>query len=285
VTETAEPTTHSRKRRAVQLLIMLLVGYAFWLVAGCAMQRKVLFPRDVTRPASNPGADMPGVEKKWQAYAGGRVEVWFAPAMGDAPRPAVILGHGNAELIDNQSILVDGYRRLGIHVLMVEYRGYGRSDGSPSQQAITKDHIAAYDQLKQDPRVDPAKIFFHGQSIGTGVVCSLAKERAPAALILRSPFRSVSSMMARVGIPSFLVLDPFDNEAVLKTLDVPILIMHGDRDQTIPIQHGRTLAKSANHVTFKVYADYGHNDFPIDGTTHWKDIEQFLSASGIRSAM
>ena len=266
------------------LIVTILGAYGLWLAAGCAIQRSVMFPRNATMEAADPGADFPALEKSWQKCDEGRVEVWFVPAddaSADRPAPLVIFCHGNAELIDQQAAIAHGYHRLGCHVLLVEYRGYGRSDGSPTQKKITKDLVQAYDAAVQRPEVDSQRVVFHGRSVGTGAACSLATERTPAALILRSPFRSAAAMAARFGILRPFVLDPFDNEAVLKKFDGPVLIMHGDRDGVIRPAHGRALAGTAANATLRIYEGVGHNDFPVHSARHWQDVETFLTEVGV----
>ncbi len=275
----ADATKPSKpKRRAVGIAMTLLAAYGLWLVAGCAVQRSVLFPRHATRQAADPGRGFPTLEINWLETDEGKVETWFVPApMSPTPSPLVIFCHGNAELIDQQAAIAHGYHKLGCHVLLIEYRGYGRSAGAPAQQKLTNDFVKAYDQAVQRPDVDGARIVFHGRSVGTGVACALAAKRRPAALILRSPFRSVASMAIQFGILRPFVLDPFDNEAVLKKLDAPVLIMHGDQDRVIPPSHGQRLGQLSKNATFIAYEGFGHNDFPVQSPRHWQDLKAFLT--------
>ncbi len=266
-----------------RFLVPVALVYAVWLAIGCAVQRSVVFPRHMAAPSPQPGIDIPDLQMTWLETDQGKVEVWFAPGHGvsaDHPGPAVIFAHGNAELIDDQGSMVYGYRKMGVSVLLVEYRGYGRSAGSPSQHHITQDLIAAYDQLIARPEVDANHIVFHGRSVGTGVACSLAAHRPPAALILRSPFLSVATMMAKFGIPRLFVLDPFDNLAVVQSFKGSVLVMHGNLDEVIPFAHGQQLAEAAERGTF-VEFDSHHNDFPDSGSRHWEVVRDFLNQAEI----
>jgi hypothetical protein len=271
------------RRKALQVVAALAVGYALWLVAAFFVQRRLVFPRHLPRQAAQPGAGMPGLEERWFSSPQGQVEAWFVPAAGASrarPAPAVLFAHGNAELIDGQAALVHGYHRLGVSVLLCEFRGYGRSAGSPSQARITADYVRCYDWLAARRDVDRRRIFFHGRSLGTGVVCALATRRKPAALILQSGFASIASMMAWYLIPRFLVRDPFDNEAVLRTLDRPVLLLHGTRDRVVPYRHSRALHRVARGSTLSTY-DCGHNDLPIDSQRFWTDIAAHLRRAGV----
>ena len=256
---------------------VLLLGSG-WLALGYAFQRSLLFPRGMLPAASSTPELATGAEIAWLETEQGEVETWFFRGHGasaDAPGPAVVFAHGNAELIDHQDVIVAGYVQRGLSVLLVEYRGYGRSAGSPSQERIVADFSMAYAALVERPEVDRERIVFHGRSIGTGVVCALSLRHRPAAFVLRSPFLSVKSFLPRFGQPSFLARDPFDNLAALRAYDGPVLILHGTRDEVIPVTHGRRLAQEVEGATL-VEVDAGHNDFPEHGAAQWRAIDELL---------
>lgn len=258
------------------------------------VQRWVLFPRYATAPDPTGGRDVHGLvryrrplsDRRGEAEPERYVEAWFLPGQGasvDRPGPAVIFAHGNAELIDYWPDTLEHYRQLGVGVLLPEYRGYGRSAGSPSQTAITSDFVYFHDELAARPDVDPARIFFHGRSLGGGAVCALAEHRRPRAMILMSTFTSIADMARRYLLPRFLVLDPFDNERVLSRLDVPVLLLHGTHDGLVPYEHARRLqavAKDARLVSYP--AD--HNDCPPDWERFWAEVTAFLRNQGILDA-
>ncbi len=265
------------------LLILLAIALA-WQLAGCAMQRRVLFPTYAIPPElQEPDPGIAGLVKLDMPTDAGVTEAWFIPAEGasaDHPQPAVLFAHGNAELIDIWPQYLEPYRRLGVSVMLIEYRGYGRSDGTPSQKTLTEDFAAGYDLLAGRQDVDAGRIVFHGRSVGGGIVCALAGERKPAALILQSTFTSVSSMALRFGILPPFVSDPFDNASALRAYDGPVLLMHGRDDSIIPHRHSEKLLKLARRGTLKTY-DCGHNDFPITSDRYWSDIADFLRAAQI----
>jgi fermentation-respiration switch protein FrsA (DUF1100 family) len=261
----------------------LLLAYAAWVAAGWLLQRRVMFPRGYALARANPGAHIVGLERGTLDTDEGPVETWFVAGDGvsaERPGPLVVFAHGNAELIDDQEVIFEGYRRLGVSVLACEYRGYGRSAGSPSEAHLVEDHERALEAALRRPVVDPSRLIYHGRSVGAGVACALAVRRAPAALVLRAPFTSTAAMAGRFLVPSFAIRDRFDNAAVLRALDAPVLILHGRRDEVIPFEHGRRLHELARRSTFVEY-DCGHNDFPEDSERHWRDVESFLREGGI----
>lgn len=273
------------RQRIVWQAKRLLVLYLIYATVLFALQRWILFPRHFIQAVANPGQGVDGLERVWIDTPEGRVEAWFLPGRdvtAERPGPAVIFGHGNAELIDHWPNDMAAYRHLGVSVLMPEYRGYGRSAGSPSQDAISHDFLTLYDWVVQRPDVDPKRIIFHGRSVGGGAVCVLARRHPPAAMILQSTFTSVSDLSSRYFVPRFLVSDPFDNLSVVSRLTCPILIAHGRHDSVIPFVHGERLRDAAKHCTFVPY-DCDHNDCPPDWLTFMGEVERLLRDAGILS--
>jgi hypothetical protein len=187
----------------------------------------------------------------------------------------VIFAHGNAELIDFWPEYLRPLSRNGIHLLLVEYPGYGRSKGRPSEKSITRVFAAAYDQLVARNTVDPGSIILFGRSIGGGAICSLAKARPSAGLILLSTFTSIRSFAPRYGLFPFMIRDPMDNLEVLKKYPRPVLILHGKQDELIPFSHAKTLVSASRNTRLIAY-DCGHNDCPPDWHLFWNDVFAFL---------
>lgn len=257
------------------LLIVLALVATWWIFAFLG-QRSMLFPRGY---ASAPHAMPVGGREVWIDSPEGKVEAWFLPGEGvtpGKPGPAVLFAHGNGEIVGDDTDILDGYRALGVSVLACEYRGYGRSAGSPSKDAIGEDFVKFYDALVKMPEVDSKRVVFHGRSLGGGAVCALSELRPPAALVLESTFTSVRSMAGRMGLPGFLMRDPFDNEAAVARFDGPVLVLHGTEDRVVPFQQGQALARAAQHSTFVEYK-CGHNDLPPDPAAYWFEIAVFLA--------
>jgi len=266
----------------VKTVTWVLFLYFFYCGFLYVMQRRVLFPRHLIEHPSNT-ENIPCLEKIWVATSFGKIETWFLPQTDGRvtePAPAVIFAHGNGELIDFWPHELKKLNRLGIGVLLVEYPGYGRSKGSPSQKNITEAFTGAYDELVTREDVDSSKIVLLGRSVGGGAVCRLAAHRPSAALILMSSFISVRSFASKYLVPDFLVRDPFDNLAMVRAYQGPVLVVHGRYDEVIPFSHGKTLYKAAKQGKIITY-ESAHNDCPPNWDTFWRDIETFLQDSGV----
>jgi fermentation-respiration switch protein FrsA (DUF1100 family) len=267
------------KRWLITLVVLLIVGGPVLT----ALQRFILFPSHLV-PKAPAGSAPSDVIRMDVNHDDGKSEGWLLlgeSASKDEPGPVVFFAHGNGELIDYWPEPMAPYRQRGISVAMLEYRGYGRSDGSASEVAIQEDFVKFYDAVVARPEVDGSRVVFHGRSLGGGAVCSLSRLRKPRALVLESTFRSVRSMAKRFLLPGFLVSDPFDNEDVLRSLDVPLLLFHGTKDRIVPYDHAVELhatAKRSKLVTF----DCGHNDLPHHDPRYWQAMDAHLKDSGIR---
>jgi fermentation-respiration switch protein FrsA (DUF1100 family) len=258
--------------RAMLYALVLLVGYG---VLACSIQRRLIYPRPLVPPRSAvEGRD--DVRVAWVGPAQA-TEVWILPprdAVG--PVPYLVFTHGNGELIDDWLDAFATPRAWGMGVMLVEYPGYGRSPGAPSERSIREALLAAYDHLASQPDVDRGRIFVHGRSLGGGPACALARERPVAALILESTFTSLRPFFRPYGLVGPLVLDPFDNVESVEQFEGPLLVLHGERDEIIPVAHGRELASRARAAELHVL-DCGHNDCPRP----WPLLRAFLERNAL----
>jgi pimeloyl-ACP methyl ester carboxylesterase len=267
--------------RLVKLIGGALLIYAAYCVLLFVVQRQVLFPRYMIPTPPAPDLQARGIEPVWLETSFGKVEAWYLPPQSTGkPSPAVIFGHGNGELIDYWPQELSRFAKMGVGLLLVEYPGYGRSAGSPSQESISETFIKAYDRLAARQDVDASRIVLFGRSLGGGAVCDLALKRPSAALILMSCFKSVSAFAVRYLAPAFLIRDPFDNLSAVRQYPGPVLVIHGRFDEVVPFSHGRELNAAARNAKLMVY-EAGHNDCPPDWEVFWRDVQEFARANGI----
>ena len=214
----------------------------------------------------------------------GPVEGWFFPIEGSRSAPTVIFAHGASVWIDHVATRTRAaYHAMGCNVLLPETRGYGRSAGSPTEQAITDDYTNFYDALVGRPQVDPSRMIFHGYSQGGALVTCLAMRRTPAAMILWSTFTSTSDhLRAYLGfrVPDFLIADPLPTVDRVAQLDLPLLVVHGTQDKTVPYEQGVRISQNAPNATL-VSHDCDHDNLP---DSCWHDVEQFLRDNELLSA-
>ena len=259
--------------------LVVLGVYAAYLGLLFLLQRSIVFPLGGGGRRHSQQQEYPTREVIWLKTSFGRVESWYFPAddPGKAaggeldktrqPGPAVVIAHGNAELIDFLPPDFLRFADLGFAVLMVEYPGYGDSEGRPSQATVTETFVAAYDMLAGRSEIDPDHIIAFGRSLGGGAVCALAAERPVAALILLSTFTSLPDMSGRYFAPGFLARDRFDNRQVLLSYSRPVLILHGTRDSIVPHYRGEQLASAAPHGSLIRYPG-APNDCPAETDDH-----------------
>jgi uncharacterized protein len=269
----------------VKIVVGLLVAGVLLAFAGRHFLHRLyhaqvptFFPG--TRRDAPPQPHGPGIEVLRVAVTGGTTESLFLPATDGAagPKPLVIFAHGNSALIDDWLTALEGFRKRGVGVLLVEYPGYGRSAGTPSEASIRAALDSAYDRIIADPRVDPSRIIGFGQSFGGAAIGLLAQDRPLRALILMSTFTSSDIFLPRGG--ALFMHGHFDSVRTLSHFPGPVLVIHGRNDPRIPWQQGQLLAAASPHSTFKLY-DCAHDCWLPDHVPFWQDATPFLADAGI----
>jgi fermentation-respiration switch protein FrsA (DUF1100 family) len=213
----------------------------------------------------------------WLSTPDGSVEAWYLPPLEASARPAplIIFFHGNGELLDSLPGEFDEPRRWGMAVLLVEFPGYGRSQGDPSQSSVTNAALAAYDWAsRQSAAIDRGRVVAYGRSLGGAAAAILASQRPTAALVLESTFTSVRTFAHSFLVPELVVRDPFDTLALLPRYPRPTLILHGLRDEIVPPEHAARLAKAAARSEVH-YLPCGHNDC----VRPWSIVRDFLTSA------
>jgi fermentation-respiration switch protein FrsA (DUF1100 family) len=195
---------------------------------------------------------------------GQRLHGWWIPRRGGAPALGHVLHfHGNAGNISHRLDEAAVLSAAGLDVLLFDYRGYGRSTGSPGEGGTYQDARAAREALLRQPGVDPARILYLGESLGGAVAVELAGAAPPRGLVLRSTFTSVRDM-ARLHypiVPAAVVVDAYPTLSRLRELRVPLLVIHGDRDDIVPLSHGEALLAAAREPKrLEIVRGAGHND-------------------------
>ncbi|HSS64832.1 MAG TPA: alpha/beta fold hydrolase [Gammaproteobacteria bacterium] len=242
------------------VLLAAAVYGGFCLALFLFQARLVLLPsRTLAASPVRIGLDF---EDVWlQSADGVRIHGWFIPHA--QPRGTLLFFHGNAGNIGDRLESIGIFHRLGLNILIIDYHGYGRSEGSPGEEESYSDAEAAWRHLVETRRIPPGEIVVFGRSMGGGVAAWLAARVAPAALILESTFTSVPEMAAKV-YPFFpvrlLARIRLDAKAPLADVRAPVLVIHSAEDEIVPLEQGRALFEAAPEPKRFLELRGGHND-------------------------
>jgi fermentation-respiration switch protein FrsA (DUF1100 family) len=240
------------------IVVVVAVGgfVAFGLYLYLSQDRMVFFPtHELEGSPGDLGLDFQ--ELMIEVADGERVHAWFVPAPRDNPsgddsaendRPTVIFCHGNGGNISHRLATIEVIHRLGGDLLLFDYRGYGQSDGSPSEANLYADAEACYRWLIDEIGVQPDRIVWFGRSLGGAVAVDLAARVDCAGLIVESSFTSAKEMGRRMfpWFPIGLLLRyQFDSVEKIGRVGCPVLVMHSQEDDMIPYSMGRQLFERA----------------------------------------
>lgn len=216
-----------------------------------------------------------------------RLGAWYLPVPGAESGPAVLVCNGNGGDRSLRALLAIGLSRLGLSVLLFDYRGYGGNPGRPSEKGLAADARAAQAWLAEEPEVDPDRIVYFGESLGAAVAVGLAADRPPAALVLRSPFTSLADV-ARVHYPWLplgrMLVDRYRSIDRIGSLTTPVMVIAGDRDDIVPESLSKRLYDAAHEPKrYLLVPGAGHNDPElIDDPRLLGEVGSFLSEAGVR---
>ena len=241
-------------------LIVGVCGYALLVTVLYAAQRSMLYHPTTTRITPADGGLPQAQEVVLDTSDGEMLIAWHVPPRDG--KPVVIYFHGNGEIVPWR---VERHRATvadGIGLIAVNFRGYGGSTGSPTEAGLHRDAAAAY--AFAAARYPPERIVLWGHSLGTGVAVRLASEKPVAKLILEAPYTSTADVAAGLFpfVPvRWLMKDQLHSDRWIRTVHVPLLIMHGARDDAIDIRFGERLFALANEPKrFIRYDTGGHID-------------------------
>jgi pimeloyl-ACP methyl ester carboxylesterase len=266
------------------LAIVRTVGLALLIYAALmfALQRRLAFPGTSRQSPRTAAAAPPGVRQVWLGASFGRVEAWFVGSPQPSAAPTIVFAHGNGELIEDWQPAMEDVAKAGINALLVEFPGYGHSQGSPSRAAIREVFGLGYDWLVAEGGVARDRIVAYGRSIGGGAATDLTRDRPIRALVLQSTFSSAMRMAREMFLPGFLVRDRFDNARAVAEFGGPVLLMHGVADEVIPYAHAVTLASTRPGLEVTQIA-CGHNDCDAVWPAIVATLGGFLRSNGLLS--
>jgi pimeloyl-ACP methyl ester carboxylesterase len=257
--------------------IVLGVALAVALFMWSCQERLLFFPRSLeSRPAPHPNLE----DLTLLAVDGTRLRGWLVKGSG-TPAPLVIYFGGNAEEVSWLAGVAS--RFAGWSLLLLNYRGYGESEGKPGEKELFQDALAIYDYAKLRPDVNPERIVAMGRSLGSGVAVHLAAHRPLRGVVLVSPYDSIAEVGRRhyPFLPVSLMLrHRFDSLALAPKIDAPLLCLVATEDRIIPAAHSRVLFEAWRGA--KTWREVPRSDHDsISGEPeYWRSIEEFLKALG-----
>lgn len=266
-----------------KVALILVLGYAALVgVVYLTQDSLIYFPNTGRAHVATPAQHgLEHEELSIRTDDGETLHAWWVPA-ADA-RGAVLLFHGNAGNISHRIDYARMFHRLGYSTLLLDYRGYGRSSGAPSEQGTYRDALAARQWLVETRGVRDADIVIFGESLGGAIGCWLAQRHPPRALVLASTFTSVPDLGAEVYrfLPVRLISRyKYDTHACVQEVRSPLLILHSARDDIIPYSHGRRLFEAAREPKTFLEIDGGHNDGFVFMRPEWvKGLGAFLEST------
>jgi fermentation-respiration switch protein FrsA (DUF1100 family) len=266
----------------MNFLLVAACGYSFFLAFVYFYQPRLLFFPDIPSREIEVSPSEVGLQYESVKLVTGdnvQLDAWFIPA--PQARGVILFCHGNAGNISHRLDSLLLFQELGLSTIIFDYRGYGRSQGKPSELGTYQDAEAAWQYLTQQRGFSPQEIILFGRSLGAAVASHLAANHKPAGLIMESCFTSVPDIASDVYpfLPARL-LSKFEYNAIanLQSINHPVLIVHSPNDEIIPYKHGRTLYEAAKEPKRFLELRGGHNDgFLVTGKAYRDGLNSFVT--------
>jgi len=277
--------TRRRRRLLIDLLLVLLLLTGLRM-SGLLERQLVYFP-DRNLSATPQAFQLPYEDVTLSTVDGERLHGWYLP--GDPAQPALLFLHGNAGNISHRLENLWLLHRLGLNLLIFDYRGFGKSSGTPSEAGLARDADAALTWLRQRGWSTQRTVYF-GRSLGAAVAIDLARREPPAGLIIETPFTSLREM-GRQHYPlldfffGWLLRDRFDNLDKIGDISAPLLLFQGDRDQIVPEAMARQLFAAAREPkTFQLIPGADHDTtYEVGGATYWRTWTDLLRSLSVEA--
>ena len=258
---------------AAVCIYLLLVVYLFFFQA-----RFMYAPdREITATPAETGLEYEDVIIR--ASDGLKLSGWFIPA--ERPRATILFCHGNAGNISDRLESIRVFNRLNLNIFIFDYRGYGRSEGKPSEKGTYLDSEAAYRFLTEDKQIKNDDIIIFGRSLGGAVAAYLARKYNPGSLILEGTFTSALDIAKDIYpyLPVKIISRyNYNTEDYLNRTKCPVLIIHSSEDRMIPLTHGQRLFESANEPKEFLEITGTHNSgFMTTGKRYDDCLDTFIS--------
>ncbi len=269
------------RRIAFWAVVFLLVSGVLYLVISPRLAETLLFFPDSSDPGAPPFvAGVEGRDVDLVAEDGVRIHGWWWDAGDEAP--AVVFFHGNAGNLAMRVSTAEGLVARGLSVFVLSYRGYGRSEGRPSEEGVLRDGRAALEWVA-DELSGTHRVVLHGRSLGGFVAAGVGVEEPVAGVVMESSFTTLYDIAREVYpiVPRFLLgrlRGHFDNLDAVSRIEAPVLVVHGSADALIPPEMGERLHRRARQADrWMPVEGAGHNDLPfVAGGDYFDEVAAFV---------
>ncbi len=262
-------------------LVIALVALAFFLFLR-QIERVALFIPSRTEAFTPVSFGLSFEDVYFTSSDGVKLHGWLIKA--DNARRNLIYCHGNAGNISDRAGKIKSFHAMGLNVFIFDYRGYGRSEGVPSEEGLYRDATSAFDWLSNRPDIGKFPIVVYGTSLGGAVAVDLASKRNAAALVADSTFASAKDM-ARIhfpAVPSFIIGADFNSARKIRSIKAPKLIIHSRTDEIVPFSQARKLFDAAPSPKEFLESTGGHNDNFFQSEALIREgLSRFLEKYGI----
>lgn len=260
-------------------LLTIVAGYVFLVFLLYLLQSNLVYHPASELPYTPDLMGLNYEEVSFRSEDGKDLHGWFIPH--EQARGTILFQHGNAGNISGRLETIQILHQLGLQVFIYDYRGYGKSEGTPTEQGTYKDAMGAWNFLTSEKNIPANRIILMGRSLGGAVTSWLANQVKPAGVILESTFTSAPDVAADL-YPVFpvrrMIKFEYPNKQHIQSITEPILVAHSTGDDLIPFEHGKRLYELANEPKrfFEMQGDHG-NGFLETGEAYRKVIDEFVS--------
>lgn len=261
----------------------LALAAALFLLSACRMEDQFIFHPSAVVALTPRAVGIDFKDVYFSAADGVSLNGWYVSHR--EARSTLVWFHGNAgnigHRVENIKLLHD---KVKVNVFIFDYRGYGKSQGRASEEGTYLDGEAALEFVKKQFGAQPKKTILFGRSLGAAVAAEMAARFQYQGLILESPFVSIREM-ARAVFPLLpigpLLRTRYDTEEKVRKIKIPLLVLHGDRDEVVPFAQGKTVfAAAPEPKTFFTIHGAGHNDtYLAGGDRYFEQLKHFIDGT------
>jgi fermentation-respiration switch protein FrsA (DUF1100 family) len=266
------------ERRTMKILIFIIAVPVFLFFSERFLEHKSLyFPyRAINATPEDIGLEYEDINIRTRD--GIRLSTWFIPS--EDSRAVLLFCHGNGGNISHRLEKIWILNRLGLDILIFDYRGYGKSSGRPSEDGLYIDAETVYDHMVNERSLSPQKIIGYGESLGSPVIINLALKKEMAGIIIEEAFMSVKDMAKEhfPFIPAFLLKNSYNSLRMIKNVQIPKLVFHSINDEIVPFEQGERIFVMASEPKEFVKLRGGHNDaFIVSEEIYSSGIDRFVA--------